>query len=75
MSLDTLLSLWPVLALMALLYGACLAANALEHWRRRHARRRARVMLAPEADLTGCIQRAALNVQSSTLNVQRSKLH
>lgn len=55
--------LWPVFAMGALLYGAMLAANALEHWRRRHARRRARVMLAPAPDLTGCIQRASMAQQ------------
>lgn len=60
---DWLLSLWPVLAFMAICYGMVLLANATEYWLRRHARRRARVMLAPEPDLTGCIQRAGLKNQ------------
>jgi hypothetical protein len=51
---------WPALALGALLYGAACATSAREWWERRAARRRARVMLAPEADLSGCIQRASL---------------
>jgi len=48
---------WPAFALLALLYGACLATGAREWWARRHARRRARALLK-HADLTACIQRA-----------------
>lgn len=51
---------WPALAFAALIYGAACASTAREWFARREARRRARVLLAPAPDLTGCIQRASL---------------
>lgn len=60
---DWLISLWPVAAFMAICYALILLANATEYWLRRHARRRARVLPAPEPDMSGCIQRASMAAQ------------
>ena len=53
---------WPVVALVALIYGASLAATSREWWARRAARRRAHSLCAQDRnDFAGCIQRAALS--------------
>jgi hypothetical protein len=60
MQLD-LSTAWPAFAFAALLYAACLRASVVEWIARRKARRRARVLCAPFADLTPAIREASIH--------------
>lgn len=57
----TLLDAWPALLIGAGLYAACLRASVVEWIARRKARRRARVLCAPPADLTPAIREASIH--------------
>lgn len=51
---------WPAMALLAFILLAGTWRQLGEWFARRAARRRARVLLAPAPDMSGCIQRASM---------------